>query len=166
MAKLELEFVGFKQVEGNIAVDGKIIKFKKNKNKTYSYVSDGVSEKCEIVVYKTHNYIGKNWFWWNLLYFFVSMFGLFDIKQNKKCLVFDGRFCVDVKEDTRVVIRRQNFENGGKLFLLETSSEVEETSNVQYYDKEAKKKHRKMKKFKLATTIIAMVLTIALIVLL
>lgn len=164
MSKINLEFVGFKALEGSILVNDKIVKLKKQKNKNYNCEVETEEKTCNVVVYKSHFYTGKGWFWWNLLYFVVSVFGLFDIKQDKKCVVYDGRFTLTFDGDINVVIKRQDFVDGGKLASLETSAQVEELTNVQYYDKEARKRHRKMKKFKIAATIITIALVATLIV--
>lgn len=162
---LDLEFVGFKEIENSITVDGKFIKLNKNKDKTYSCSVETNNSSCEVVIQKAHYYSGKNWFWWNLLYFVVSFFGLFDIRQNKRFLVLDSRFTIEITKDTKAVIQRQDFEDGGKLLTVETDSKVEEFSNIQYYDKEARKKHSKMKKFKIGAIIVAIALVALVVVL-
>lgn len=166
MVNLNLEFVGFKEADGAISVNGEVVKLKKNKDKTYSYNTETEKEKSEIVIYKTHQYNGKHWFWWNFLYFIVSVFGIFDMRQNKKCLVLDAKFIVSTEKDTNVKITRQNFEDKEKLINIETDAEVEEVTNVQYYDKEARKKQLKMRKVKIATAAISLALIVLLIVLL
>ena len=164
MSKINLEFVGFKALEGGILVNDKIVKLKKEKNKNYTCEVETEEKTCNLVIYKSHYYSGKNWFWWNLLYFVVSVFGLFDIKHDKKCVVYDGRFNLPIDGDTNIVIKRQDFEDGGKLATIETTAQVEEVSNIQFYDKEARKRHRIMKKFKIAATIISLALITTLIV--
>jgi len=166
MTKLDLEFVGLKDLEGCITVDGKYVKIKKNKQKEYTCNIETDKKQVEVVVYKSHNYYGKNWFWWNLLYFIISIFGIFDARQDKKCLVVDARLTISTEQDAKVILRRQDFEDGGKVMEIETSSQFEETKNIQYYDKEAKARHKKMKKFKIATTIISLALIIVLIIVL
>lgn len=166
MTKLDLEFVGLKNMEGCIIVDGKYVKLKKNKSKTYSCSVETDKKQVDVVIYKSHNYNGKNWFWWNLLYFVISVFGLFDIRSDKKCVVIDGRFSISTEQDTKAVIRRLDFEDRGKVVAIETSAQFEETKNIQYYDKEAKARSNKMQKFKIAATIIVMALIITLVVVL
>lgn len=166
MTKLNLEFVGFNNKDASILINGKYEKLKKTREKAYTCSVETDLKESEITIYKSHNYIGKNWFWWNLLYFIVSVFGLFDIRQNKKCLVLYSRFTISTENDTEAIIKRQDFEDEGKLVEVETSSKVEEISNVQYYDKEARKRHAKMKKFKIITTIASLVLIVVLAVIL
>lgn len=164
MAKLELEMIGFHDKIDFVSINGKRPKISKNDNGNRYCVIETSEPKAEIVMFKAHHYIGKNWFWWQLLYFFVSLFGLFDIRQDKKCLVVDCRFTIDVNQDTKVVVKRANFEDGGKYLDIETTANVEVSSNKQYIDKEAQKKHKKMKKIKAAITICTLILAIVLVV--
>ena len=166
MTKLDLEFIGLKNMEGCITVDGKYVKLKKNKQKSYACSIETDKQQVDVVVYKSHNYYGKNWFWWNLLYFVISIFGLFDVRGDKKCLVIDARFTISTEQDTKAILRRQDFEDGARVVEIESSSQIEETKNIQFYDKEAKARQKKMKKFKIATTIISLALIVTLIVVL
>ena len=143
---------------------GDFIKIVRNKSGKIAVETD--KKQVEVVVYKSHNYYGKNWFWWNLLYFVISIFGLFDVRGDKKCLVIDGRFIISTEQDSKATLRRQDFEDGGKVVAVETSSQFEEIKNIQYYDKVAKARQKKMKKFKIATTIISLALIVTLIVVL
>ena len=164
MAKLNLQFVGFKEAVGCIAVNGKLVNVKKNRDKTYSCELEATEAKSEVVIYRSHNYGGKAWFWWNMLYFIISLFGIFEGRQNGKCLVLDAKFNISTEQDTNVIIRRNDFVDGEKLVSIETEAEVEEISNIQYYDKEARKKHAKMKKIKIATAVITVALIVILVV--
>ncbi len=166
MARVELEFVGFKNTDCTVAVNGELVAIKKNRNRKYSCIVKTKGNRCDVVIHKSHSYAEKNWFWWNFLYFLLSIFGLFDVRQNKKFLVQDCRFIVKTDVDAKVLITRTDFEDGGRFVEMRASCEVVETSNVQYYDKEAKAKHKKMKPCKIITTVLAIALAIALIVLL
>lgn len=166
MANVKIQFVGFTDLQEGIAIDGKFVKIKQDNDKKLNYSFETEKDTFEIEVYKTHCYTGKNWFWWNLLYFFISIFGLFDIRQNKRCLVQNCKFKIAVQPDQTVIVRRQDFKDGEKLALVEIDASVEEIANVQYYDKEGAKRHSKMKKFKIATTILSVALAVVLIVVL
>ena len=166
MAKLDLEFIGLNNLVGNILINGKFPKFKKTENKTLSCQIETTANECEVIIYKAHHYTGKAWLFWNLFYFIISIFGIFDERQNKKCLVIDAKFTITTTQDTQVVISKQDFVDGGKLVSIDTASQTNEISNIQYYDKEARKKHSKMKKFKILTTILIVILLVVLIIVL
>ena len=163
MSKLALEFVGLKSLEGHVTVDGKYVKLKKVKGK-YLCAIETDQEQCEIMIYQSHEYAGKHWLLWNSFCFLISLFGLFDTGLNKKCLVQDVRFTIATTEDTQAIIRRQNFVDGGIMVNVETPAAIGMIANRQYYDKEARKKHRLMKKVKFALTAVAVVVAAILII--
>ncbi|MBR2909835.1 MAG: hypothetical protein IKC11_05820 [Clostridia bacterium] len=164
--KLEIELVGVYDKANTLVVDEKVVKLKKKDGNTRYAVVETEKSKVDVAMYKAHHYVGKHWFWWQLLYFFVSVFGIFDIKQDKKMLVADCSFTVDVTGDTKVVLKRENFVDQGKFLKIETSSTIEEKSNIQYIDKEALKRHKKMKKAKIGIFAGVVVLAILLVILL
>lgn len=163
MARLELEFVGFNNNDCFITVDGKYVKMKKNKTGSYTYNCETNNSKSEILIYKGHYYQTKRWVWWNLLYFIISLFGILDMWQNSKCLVLEAKFNVSTEQDASVVVQRQKFEDGGKFVDMVTQASIEEVSNIQYYDKTAQLKVKKMKKIKLFTAMTIIILTTILI---
>lgn len=161
--KIDLQFVGLQEMHRNIAVNGKLVKPKRNKQNEYIHTVDSVDGKCEVVIYKSNQYLGKNWFWWNLLFFFVSILGIFDMWHGSKFLVIDSRFNISTTKDAKVIMRRQNFVDGGKYVLFEGDANVEEICNIQFQDKLAKKRHSKMKKIKLALTAVVVITAVVLI---
>lgn len=165
MAQLNLEFIGLKSLAGHVTVNGEFIKLKKDHGK-YFYTMNTEQPAVEVVIYQPHYYEGKFWFFWNLLYFLVSVFGLFDMRLNKRCLVLDARLKIATTQDAQVVIRRQNFVDGGALVSTETTAQVEIISNQQYYDKAAKKKASLMRKFKIAIAVVAVLIAAVTVVML
>ncbi len=148
MVNLNVNIVGYNPALQNITINDNFCKIKKNKDRTRTIQTQVEDGKVEITVLKYHHYSGKYWVWWNLLCFFVSVFGIFDVKPDKKFVVVEYKSIVDVKTDSNITLKIQRFEDGGKFLELETENEVEEISNKQYYDRDARKKHKKMNKIK------------------
>ena len=147
MAKLEVELIGHR-IYDNVYIDGKKPKFTKSENGRTCIVETN-SPTVEIAVCKTHHYFGKCWLWWNLLYFIISIFGIFDMRQDPRCLVIDSRITIQTEKDRKVTLKALNFEDGGKIIEIECNEKVNEISNIQYFDKEAQKKRKKLKKAKI-----------------
>lgn len=164
MSKIEMEFVGFNNFQNCIAIDGKIIKTQKS-NKKNVYTFESVKENAHVTIYKTHQFVGKHWLWWNLLFFFVSIFGLFDIRHNKRCSVFEGDFVISTEKDCKFVIRKKEFQDGGGLFEVEGITPIKEISNTQYYDKTGQSRYKKMKKIKVGIIVTVCVLSVFVIIL-
>ena len=161
MARIDLEFNGLH--DASITIDGKFVKLKQIKNHGYGCSID--KNECEVVVYKGHQYLGKNWFWWNFLFFVISLFGMFDMRHGRFA-VWDARLKISTDKDAKVVLKREDFNDGAKLVSIESDCVVEEISNIQYYDKDAKLRNAKMKKFKIWTTVVSIMAIILLIIIL
>lgn len=168
MASVNLQFVGFRGLEKNIMVNGKPAKLIPVQRGVYACSAETQDGACEVAIYKGHYYTGKAWFWWNVLYFFVSVFGLFDIKQDKKCIVMDGRFRLLAEQDSYAIIRKQEYTEGYRMELAiwETNGRLETFANAQYSDQEGKDRQSIMKKCKAGLLFLAFLAVGALIVLL
>jgi len=149
MTKLRLEISGFNKALNNMTINGKYQKVKKVRRSNLRYVEFETDEKVsQVSICKTHEYVGKLWWLWNLVYFFVSIFGLFDNKIDKRCGIIDCKFKVNTEKDTVVKLEVQNFGENDKFANIESESNVTEIANVFKFDTEAQKKHKKMIKIK------------------
>lgn len=164
MARLELLIEGYNDALNSITINQKLVKITSKKGER-KITCDCKNGECEVVIYKGHQYQTKNWFWWNLLYFFISIFGIFDIFHDKKFMIVDCRFKIDVSKDTKATIKVLNYVDGGKFAEITSEDRIEEIENIRFQDKEGKKKHKTMKKFKLAFWLSAIVITVALVIL-
>ena len=158
---LELKVVGFSDLLNTMIVNGKKVKLKTNKDNTRT--CQITADKAEIIIYRTHQFTGKAWFWWSLLFYFISIFGIFDVRQNKRCQVTDCRFNIDLKNDTKATMKILKFEDGGKFAEIECDEPVELINNVQYFDKVAQKRFKIMKRVKIGL-FFALVATITLLI--
>ena len=165
MAIIEIEVIGYHDTIHTMTINGKKPKLKKSKNQRI-YTADCQGPTAEIIMYKTHNYTGKNWFWWSLLYYFVSIFGIFDSRQDPRCSVIDCRLQIPLNESTtQIKITPNKFQDNTKFIEIESNTNITEISNTQYLDKVGQARHKKMKKIKLGLTLSSAILAILLIVL-
>ena len=165
MANVTLEFVGTNKALKTLTINNKHVKVKKDRDGKKRCQFETNEPEVEIRISQNHYYYGKNWFWWNLLYYVVSIFGIFDIRQNTKFLVIDCVFKLHITEDTTATLKILNFQDGGKFLEIQSNADVEEISNKYYFDKEAKQKHRKMKKAKIGVLITSAILIAVLVML-
>ena len=149
MARLDLEIRGYNEVFNKMIINGKEQKIQKDKAGLRTCSVDIDSNTAEIVVYKGHYYAGRFWLFWNILFFLVSLFGIFDMRDTKKFQVVDLRFNVSVKQDTKVSLQVRDFEDGGRFVDITSDSQIEEISNISMYDKEAPQRKQKAKKVKI-----------------
>lgn len=153
MAKLELEFPAYNETLKTLTVNGKRPKLKKNKSGNHTCVFETQENIAQLSVYKSHYYFGKAWGLWWFIFYIVSIFGIFDIIEDKKCLVVDCKFNIDLNNNTKAILKPVKFEDGGKFIEIECDSTVEELSNIQYRDKNAQKIQKRMKKVKIFLTL-------------
>ncbi len=162
MSKLRLELVGLDDMAGQITINNKFVKIRRDKKSGYYCSIETTEPRSEVAIYKNHHYHGKAWFWWNLLFFFVSFFGIFDFGYNRKCLVYDSRFYVSTEQDATVIVKRQNYVDGNLFVDIQSDAEIEQIANKQYCDKDAKKKHSIMTKSKIGIAVGILVTTVVL----
>ena len=132
--KLEIELVGVYDKANTLVVDEKVVKLKKKDGNTRYAVVETEKSKVDVAMYKAHHYVGKHWFWWQLLYFFVSVFGIFDIKQDKSCSVVDCRFRLNLTQDTTKAYISICDVKEDKFAIIDTIAEIQEFSNKKYID--------------------------------
>ena len=161
MGKLELEFSCNHEAMQWVTVNGKIAKFKKTDGK-YKCVVDCQEPTAEVVICKPNHYSTKGWFWWNLLFFIISIFGIFDMYRNKKFLTIDCSFTVSVAENTTVQIKPIKYVDGEKFCDVVSNTYVQEHSNTQFSDTLAKKRHKTMGKAKFAIIAVSIIVTVVL----
>lgn len=159
----EIEFIGFDNVI--ITVNGRVAALKKAENGGSTLILNDGSERYDVEIVKAHRYMGKGYILWNLLFFFVSIFGIFDVREGKRFPVCYCRFNVSCETDCKITVCRQAFEDGGKYAEIRSDVAVEEDVNVQYYDKDAKRKHRRMKKIRFFAAAVAVILAAVIITL-
>lgn len=159
MAKLTLDFVGYNRAINNLIINGKRVKYKKKQCEF-----ETTENTAEVIIYKTNFYTLKHWIWWELFCFVITFFGWFDFKHDTKFITIDCRFKINLTDNTYVKLKIQNYQDGGKFVEIETDASFVQESNIQYKDKTATAKHKKMKKIKgLATFIILAVIAIVII---
>ena len=140
MNTLNLKILGAGKINPTINIDGKSVKFKKNEFGSYSTNFTTEKEQVEIVIYKYLEINGKLWFLMSILFFIISLFGLLDTRYDRKCVVVDCKFLVNLQEKTEMTIKVNSLTNEGKAVECTCNTEFQEISNQYYVDKRAKKR--------------------------
>ncbi|OQA77653.1 MAG: hypothetical protein BWY30_01026 [Tenericutes bacterium ADurb.Bin239] len=140
--------------------DGKPLKPKGNNMGHFVFEYKTEKETVELVVIRRSGLQSKFWLWWQLLFFIVSLFGIFDI-HNKKLksegiyraiIHLDGNDEFDLKFDTGYP----------KLSFLEitTTLRVDEIHNEIINDPVIKRRGKRVKIVKVITLLIFVALAI------
>ncbi|MBQ8748868.1 MAG: hypothetical protein IJZ29_00145 [Clostridia bacterium] len=163
MAKLEIYFNGYNDSLQNMTINGNKVTFKTNSKGIKYCESEIETNTAEIIIYKPHHYIGKYWFFWTLFCFFISIFGLFDARQNKKFHIIEFKTQIKMETSTQLTFTILKQEENEKFISISDNANVTEIINKQYYDKTAQKRHKIMKRTKIGITIFCILLAILLI---
>lgn len=165
MKKMNFKLKGIIPRNTQIFVDDKLLKTKKDKfgNKIIEYQTE--KDKVIVRVFKFLELDSKAWFWLEMLYFFLTLFGIFDVRLDKKCLVLDSLFEFDTMDGAEVTLKINKFEPEGKAVLVESNVTYIEKKNQQHVDVKAKEKLKKLKIAKIVSLILIAVIATVLVVL-
>ena len=150
-----------------IKIDGQDVKFKKNKNNNLEHSYQTESAKTTITMKRYLELNVKGWFFWQMLLFLCTLFGIFDARPDKKCMLIDVKLDVFLKDDnTNVEIRFNKQLDGREAVVVETEANYFAAKNQYTVDKKCKQKLKKLKTAKIITTVLVLALAIALLVVL
>ena len=158
MKQLNLKVNNNLNIDSYFLVDGKSVKGKKNQFGNTVKCIETDKEEIEISIFDFNEMQGKLWFLTSFIFFIISLFGLLDIKLNKKCRSIDCKLKVKLdKEINNLNIQYGKFEDNGCAVNFESDCEVEVISNRYYINEKLVKRFKIMKWVKIATVLIAIV---------
>lgn len=146
----------------DIKIDDKKVNLLKNKfgNKVVIYETENPTVNIKIKKYLEIN--SKAWLLWQMLFFFLSVFGIFDFKLDKKCVVIDCEFEVKLEEITTLNISMNYVRSLEKALKVDSNADVNEIKNIAYVDEKAKKRMKVLKITKICTFAALLVLAVVL----
>lgn len=145
MNKLTLKVLTPQQNKVFYTIDDEKIKFKKDKYGHYIYELETPAQTCELKVYK-YLEVNSSFFWlWQMLFFFVSILGIFDRRLDKHCIAIEYIATITLTPDSVVTIRTNLNPNKKYAALTEANTEIVEKKNAIFFDKKAKKRVKTLK---------------------
>ncbi len=136
-----------------INIDGKPVKMKRGENGTgiITYQTENSSVHLSV---KTFMEI-KGKFWWltSILYFIVSIFGLFDVRSNRKCRAITYEAELTLTNGDNCTMRLMRWKKGEPAVTL-TDIEKDEKENLCFIDEVALRRKKIMLFVKLALTVV------------
>lgn len=164
---LNLKITNVANFKPTIYVDDKMLKYKRDNfgGLTTTYKTEKTSVKVEIK--KLYDINGPLWFLTSLFFFVISIFGIFDLKPDKKCYSVVASFNINVTKNCNLKIKfKPRSQSSEQAFELEqTDCEITgETGNKYFVDEVAKKRYKIMRIVKICCWV-ALFIVIALIVL-
>ena len=145
-----------------VRVNGKNVKLKKNEFGHYMANIQVEQPEAEISVYTVPNELTyKHWFWMSMLFFIVSVFGIFDswkIKSNDYSLSYKGK--INVLETSKLELVMEKPTPNGKALTAKEGAFEDNESNVYTFHKEVKKRKRILIATKVACWVVAVIVLV------
>ena len=131
-------------------IDGQKIKFEKNKYGNYGCEVLTEKDEIEIRIHEWNEGKSKMYFIMSLIYFIVSIFSIFNTKQDKNFRAIDCCFKVKLSnKENNLNLSYNQFQEGAIAVVHESDCEVEVLSNRYYVDEGARTRDRVLKYIKL-----------------
>lgn len=166
MKGINLQFVNNLPYGSRLFADGKEIRVKRNSRGTSEVFVETDKETAEIQV--KNLFEGQLPFWkWFLITFtcwIISVFGIFDSVSNNKGRTVDVNFNVKPEENAFVKIKFNLYKKDTPAMqIVETNTEVNEVSNIYKIDKQAQKRSRFYKVWRILSVIAVVIITVTII---
>lgn len=140
MRKLNLKIIPNGVVDTTCCVNGNRIKNKINK---FGYLeeiieNDNDFNEIEIGIFREINC--KCWFLLEILFFIISIFGIFDVKKEKKGKSLKVKLKIQGNENVDLKLIFNPFESGKEAIRVETNGNCQVIENNYYIDEKIVKK--------------------------
>ncbi|MGM9970319.1 MAG: hypothetical protein ACI35S_07995 [Anaeroplasma sp.] len=122
-----------------IMINEEEVKFNKRKD-YYEIEYETEKEYIDLSIQRYLEINGKHWLIMAIIFFIISIFGIFCPSYDKKCLRIDFKYKIYLKEQNSIdIIFDKMIKN---KIIIETNLETNELSNEIYIDFKAKKRLR------------------------
>lgn len=145
MNKLILKLMN-PQYNGTVLyINNEFIKPEKDKQGHETYIYETGATSVDVSVYKYLEVNSPGYFLWQIFFFLISLFGLFDRRPEKSCTILKYHSTITLNGSTDVTMRISKSKKDVTAVQLEAPTEVVEHANVRMTDKRAKKKLKGLK---------------------
>lgn len=148
----------------SVYVDGKPLEVKqygKGNDSECSFTTD--KSTVEITMTKRYTMEGKGWFWMNVLFFFISILGIFDVGEGRKFQTYTYTALLHLNGTNNIEVGINKFVNGQRALEVQGNCVIEEKENVFFIREDLRKRNRKVRWFK-ALVWIALIVAVAIII--
>lgn len=124
-----------------IFLDDKIIKPKKNAFSSRVFVGQTEKQKISLKIYKVQDLSLKNWWLYEICYFILSIFGLFDYRGKGTFIELSYEATLNLAPDTQIELMFDRKSEAG-LVVKNSNIEIEEKENTKQVNMVAKKRFK------------------------
>lgn len=152
MNKLGLKITG-NHAGMAVYVNGKPLGAKNNKFQNAVAEVATEKDKVKIEVFRYADVGGIGWFVLQLLFFLVSIFGIFDARRREKCVLPCFAVEAELTGGNTVTLKPNPQRAGQRAFEIESDAPITELSNEYVTDDKAKKTLKALLAVKIVLTI-------------
>ena len=139
-----------KQHNTIVYIDGQKIKSEivKRKDDVYTYASD--KDRVNVKIVSFHQADSKWFYFISIFYFLISVFGIFDIRPNKKGMAMVCEFDVAMQESGEIKLCYNKFLPGTPALKIDTDLDIKVIENKFFIDEVVVKRVKTAKYIKLS----------------
>ena len=144
-----------------ILFDDKRIKYKINRlrQEKYHYQTDKDVVNIKILSYTQMH--SKWWYFISIFYFFISFFGIFDIRPNKKGYSISVEYNFNLSQENVINLGFNMFSVDSQAVNIQTDLSFEEVQNICYTDSVIAKRYKITKIIRLVILLLSILLAIS-----
>lgn len=141
-----------------IQIDGKTVQCKKNEFGNFTGHYQTQNDKLQLKIFNVLDVGGIFWFLTQIFFFIITIFGIFDVHRQTKCMVIDFDAEIDLQDDNQITLQFNHPNTDGKAVEISTNLICQERAN-QYQPATRAQRTLKLLKFtKIFLTIAAIVI--------
>lgn len=163
MKKMSLSLRGGERFSPVVKVNGKALRMKKNGFGSFNADIE-TEEEFVLEIYTWNSLNSPLWFLWEILYFIVSLLGIFDWFRDREYLMVNYRARITANDGANVVLKYLPAEDGQKAIACEGDCAVSEEQNVYLQDNKCRTRSRVVKAAKCVAWIAIIAAVIAIII--
>ena len=127
----------------NVYIDGEAVPIVRGKNSQRDVCQYATDKDCvEVVVVKRYELESKWWFVMNLLFFFISVLGIFDTRLGKRFYGVHYRAKIYLNGDANLLIKFNGFRDGQRAIEMTGDAQIEEIDNDYFVNKSLQKRRK------------------------
>lgn len=146
MRTLNLKLQGGYAIRPYIEIDGKVVPYKRNKNKSAVINYQTEKDVIKIDIANAHELNGPCWWLVQMCFYIISLFGIFNpkIDENLYLIKYSAKLHLADGENNITLKLNQTKDKGRAIDILGEGN-VEEIDNVYEFDNQAKKRKKILK---------------------
>ena len=163
MKILNLKLQGGYEYRPIIEIDGKEVAYKRNKHEAAMITDQTEKDSVDIKIKNILEINGPWWWFMQMLFFIISIFGILNQRLEKTCYIIDYQANIDLPNEQNDVTLKINLAKDGAkaVDVLSETKSRDESTNLFTLDQTAKKRKKILKISYIISWIVLVVVVVA-----